>query len=115
MRRVTPGVILLALAACSPAGAEPSAGDRLCATPGYGEPVVALDAATGRIVRQYEDTNDAVEIACHGGVLCVVAGSIDRGQCAEARRSWSAPALVNHDDVVLSADCAVGKRKSVGG
>jgi len=163
-------------------------GDRVYVTPGYGEPVVALDAATGRLVRKYGDTNDAVEIVCHRGVLYVVAGSIDRGQYAEARRrgaasppprnkrllaveaesgkllwkkadgetgellpatlgvsdgraffqgtgqlvcldaatgepvwkaprpvavnrfSWSAPTLVIHGGVVLSADCAVGKR-----
>jgi len=48
-------------------------GDRVYATLGLGEPVVALDAATGETVRTYDKTNGAEEILCSDGVLLVVA------------------------------------------
>jgi len=47
-------------------------GDRVYATLGYGKPVVALDAATGEVLRTYEGTDNAHEIVCSGGKLFVV-------------------------------------------
>ena len=47
-------------------------GNRVYATLGYGKPVVALDAATGDVVRTYEGTDNAHEIVCSGGKLFVV-------------------------------------------
>jgi len=159
-------------------------GDRVYVTLGYNKPVTVLDAATGKVVRTYADTKDAVEMIHDGAVLYVVAGTIDPQKYAESRRrggpspaprgkrivaieadtgkviwkksdtdtdellpatlcvsggyayfqstshvvrldansgqvswkaprpvrvdrvAWSAPTLVVHDDVVLSADCA---------
>ena len=47
-------------------------GDRVYVTLGYGEPVVALDAATGEVVRGYEGTDNTHEIVCHQGKLYLV-------------------------------------------
>jgi len=47
-------------------------GDRVYVTLGYGKPVVALDAATGDLVRTYEGTDNAHEIVCSEGKLFVV-------------------------------------------
>ena len=61
-------------------------GDRVFVTLGYQEPVVALDAATGEIVRRYSETQDAVEFVCDQGVLYVVAGTIDPGEYSSSQR-----------------------------
>ncbi len=47
-------------------------GDRVYATLGYGKPAVALDAATGEVLRTYAGTDNAHEIVCSGGKLFVV-------------------------------------------
>ena len=49
-------------------------GDRVYVTLGYGKPVTALDAATGKTVTTYKETKGALEFICHQGVLLVVAG-----------------------------------------
>ncbi|MEA3366492.1 MAG: PQQ-binding-like beta-propeller repeat protein, partial [Planctomycetota bacterium] len=49
-------------------------GDTVYATLGYGKPVTALDAATGKTLRTYAKTDDALEIVCADGVLYVVLG-----------------------------------------
>ena len=49
-------------------------GDTVYATLGYGKPVVALEAATGKTKRTYKQTGDALEILCDGGVLYVITG-----------------------------------------
>ena len=49
-------------------------GDRVYVTLGYDQPVVALDAATGETVRTYEQTDNALEIIAHDGVLLTVVG-----------------------------------------
>ena len=47
-------------------------GDCVYVTLGYGSPVCALDAATGRTVRTYAQTANATEFICHDGILLVV-------------------------------------------
>ena len=47
-------------------------GDRVYATLGYDKPVVAMDAATGKLLRTYEATANAHEIVCSDGKLLVV-------------------------------------------
>ena len=47
-------------------------GERVYATLGYGKPVVAMDAATGEVLRTYEGTPNAHEIVCSDGKLFVV-------------------------------------------
>ncbi|HIE51691.1 MAG TPA: methyltransferase domain-containing protein, partial [Armatimonadetes bacterium] len=59
--------------------------DRVYVTLGYGKPVSALDAATGATVKTYEGTDGAAEIVYDGGVLFVVAGSLDPKEAAAAK------------------------------
>ncbi len=47
-------------------------GDRVYVTLGYDKPVTALDAATGKVVRTYEGTENTHEIVCHDGRLYLV-------------------------------------------
>jgi outer membrane protein assembly factor BamB len=49
-------------------------GDRVYVTLGYGEPVTALDAATGETVRTYAGTEGTQEILYYDGTLLVVLG-----------------------------------------
>jgi len=49
-------------------------GDRVYVTLGYGKAVTALDAATGKTLRTYGQTRNALEIIHHEGVLFVVVG-----------------------------------------
>jgi len=57
-------------------------GDRVYVTLGYDEPVSALDAATGEIVRTYAGTEGTQEIVHDDGMLLLVLG--------ERRRDWGA-------------------------
>lgn len=50
-------------------------GDRVYVTASLDGPVVALDAATGEVVRQYADTEHTEEILAADGVLYLVAGT----------------------------------------
>jgi len=49
-----------------------AAGDRVYATLGYGRAVVAMDAATGEVLRTYAGTQNAHEIVCSDGKLFIV-------------------------------------------
>jgi outer membrane protein assembly factor BamB len=51
-----------------------AAGDRVYVTLGYGKPITILDAATGKIVRECEQTTDAMELAFDDGTLFAVVG-----------------------------------------
>jgi len=51
-----------------------AAGDRVYITLGYGEPVTALDATTGRTVHTYDQTPNALEIIVHNNKLIAVLG-----------------------------------------
>lgn len=46
--------------------------DRVYVSGGIGHPMLALDAATGMLVREYEGTTTTVEIILSGGVLFVI-------------------------------------------
>ncbi|MHC4403699.1 MAG: outer membrane protein assembly factor BamB family protein [Planctomycetota bacterium] len=50
-------------------------GQRVYVTLGLGEPLTALDAATGQTVHTYRQTDNAEEIVCSEGVLFVQVGS----------------------------------------
>jgi len=52
-------------------------GDKVYVTVGYGTPLAALDAATGKTLRTYEGTRGTLEIVFRDGVLYLVAGSVD--------------------------------------
>ena len=58
-------------------------GDRIYVTLGYGQPVAALDAATGEPRKTYEGTDGTEEIILHDGRLFVVACDVDAAQAAE--------------------------------
>ncbi|NQT86107.1 PQQ-binding-like beta-propeller repeat protein [bacterium] len=49
-------------------------GERVYVTLGYGKPVTALDAATGKTLATYAGTANAVEFIWHDGTLLVVVG-----------------------------------------
>ncbi|MFO7902262.1 MAG: PQQ-binding-like beta-propeller repeat protein [Pirellulaceae bacterium] len=57
--------------------------DRVYVTLGYGEPVTALDAATGETVRTYADTEETQEIVYDDGTLLLVLGRRDRSWRAQ--------------------------------
>ena len=49
-------------------------GDRVYVTLGYGKPITAIDAATGKTVAEYKDTAGAMEFVCHDRVLLAIVG-----------------------------------------
>ena len=49
-------------------------GDRVYVTLGYGQPVAALDAATGETIRQYDGTEGTQEFVFHDGRLYAAIG-----------------------------------------
>lgn len=58
-------------------------GDRVYVTLGYGEPVTALDAATGETIRTYAETEETQEIVYHDGTLHLVLGRRDHSWRAQ--------------------------------
>ena len=52
-------------------------GHRVYVTLGLGEPLVALDAATGSTIRTYQQTQNTEEFVCSSGVLFVQSGTAD--------------------------------------
>ncbi len=81
---------------------------RVFVTPGYGKPVVALDAATGKAVRTYDATAGATEIVHRDGVLYVVAGkAADAGATKATRRGRYSPSV--HDKRLLAIRAATGE------
>lgn len=59
--------------------------NRVFVTPGYGKPVVALDAATGQELSSYPETEGAEEVIYRDGVVYAVIGN--RKAVLEARRA----------------------------
>ena len=50
-------------------------GDHVYVTLGYGKPITALDAATGKTVATYAETAGAMEFVCSAGTLYAVVGN----------------------------------------
>jgi len=70
-------------------------GDRVYVTMDINGPVSALDAATGKTIRTYEQTKGALEIIHDQGTLFVVVGQTPRDQMpTEAPRSARRPGFV---------------------
>jgi len=66
--------------------------DRVYVTLGYGQPVTALDAATGQTVRTYAGTEGTQEIVCLNDTLLLVLGKPDRKwRAQEAKQIVSQP------------------------
>jgi outer membrane protein assembly factor BamB len=72
-----------------------SVGDVVYVTLGYGEPVSALNAATGELLRNYEGTEGTEEIVYSQGVLYLVVGDTRDQQELDAavRRGEALPAV----------------------
>ncbi|MFZ5829173.1 MAG: PQQ-binding-like beta-propeller repeat protein [Planctomycetota bacterium] len=85
-----------------------SVGDTVYATLGYGEPVTALDGATGEILRSFEGTAGAEEIVCHDGTLYVVIGRpSDQDKLNDAVRAEEPlPPVTRH---IAALDARTGK------
>jgi len=75
-------------------------GERVYVAAGLTDPVIALDAATGRIVKTYEDTKPTQEIILSDGVLYLLvdpkippvdyrAGSTGYGEIGRASNGWA--------------------------
>ena len=63
--------------------------DRVYVTLGFGEPVTALDAATGETVREYAGTEGTREILYDKGLLYLVTGEVitaEKEAAADAAR-----------------------------
>lgn len=80
-------------------------GDRVYVTLGYGKPVTALDAATGRTVETYEATRGGLEILCWRDKLFVVTGRIDTKRPADSGRRYY-PAPAPRDKGIVAVDAA---------
>ena len=79
-------------------------GDTVYATLGYGKPVTALDAATGKTLRTYEQTDDALEIVCAGGRLYLVLGpGLSHGAARTEHEKAGRAAYVSPDNKRLMA------------
>jgi len=85
-----------------------AAPDRVYVTLGYGKPVTALEAASGDVVRTYDETEGALEILHDAGVLYVLAGTIDPRAYAEARKR-SRPSPSPHRKRILAIRADSGK------
>jgi outer membrane protein assembly factor BamB len=93
-------------------------GDRVYVTLGTDAPLVALDAATGRTVRTYENTKVTEEILCDNGVLFLVVAA--GGQplrsdpkriyksLAEIRAANTGPLWTEAPRVVMAVEAASG-------
>ena len=81
--------------------------DRAYVTPGYGKPVVALDAATGETVHEYRGTDGTEEIIYHEGVLYLVIGDRKEVNPSQARRRGAVPQP--HDKQIRALEADTGK------
>lgn len=63
-------------------------GDRVYVTLGLHAPLVAIDAATGKTVREYENTGGTEEIVLHRGVLLLALRSVTDQRRAELEK-WA--------------------------
>lgn len=93
-------------------------GDRVYVTLGYGEPVVALDAVSGKTIHTYAGTEGAREIIFYDGALLTVCGGENhKWKSAQAKQivtqkdyappfeRYSPPA---HDTRVVAVEAATG-------
>ncbi|MHC4627262.1 MAG: outer membrane protein assembly factor BamB family protein, partial [Planctomycetota bacterium] len=85
-----------------------ASGQRVYVTLGYGEPVTALDAASGKVLRVYKDTDGTHEIIYSDGTLYLVLGLIDLAAYEQTRstRSFSPPI---HDKRIVAVDAETAR------
>ena len=58
-------------------------GNRVYVTLGFHEPLSALDAATGQVIKVYEQTRGTEEVLCHKGILLLVVREVTDERAAE--------------------------------
>ena len=85
-----------------------AAGDRLYTTLGYHAPLVALEAASGRTLMTYEDTQETDEILYHAGqlVLCIRSSS-DNGSASKLKKAKFQQEFP--DATLVAIDAATGR------
>ncbi len=83
-------------------------GERVFVTLGYGKPVVALDAATGKTVRTYAGSEGAHEILYDAGRLFLVLGVFEKGAAAEKRKKGTSDAFLR-EKYFQVVDAGTGK------
>jgi len=86
-----------------------AANNHVYVTLGYGEPITALDAATGITVKTYSDTEDAHEILFDNGVLYVVLGDVDKEKADEAAQQMG-PSPPPRNKRLLAIDAESGNQ-----
>jgi len=75
---------------------------------GMSEPVSALDAATGKTVRTYEDSKGAEELILHEGILLVLTGSPEAEQAA-VDPAWKSRAKYPNQKSIVAIEADTGK------
>ncbi len=79
-------------------------GDEVYVTLGYGEPLVALDAATGEIKRTYQNTEGTEEVIVAGGKIFLVIGDLEEQRAVDAAvRRGESVSSVRKEVVALDA------------
>ncbi len=86
-----------------------ASGDRVYVTLGYGGPLSELDAATGEVVRVYENTEGAHEIIFSNGILYLVAGEIDQKAYKQASEIDSFSPQIQ-DKRIMAINAKTGKK-----
>ncbi|MFV2065867.1 MAG: PQQ-binding-like beta-propeller repeat protein [Pirellulales bacterium] len=95
-------------------------GDRVYVTLGYGQPVIALDAATGETIRTYSGTDGTREILCYDDTLLLVLGDPKKDwRARKAKQIVSQPGYSppfeeftppSHQMHVMAVDADTGER-----
>ncbi len=80
-----------------------AAGDRVYVSLGIGEPLAALDAASGKTIKVYEGTAGTREFVHDGKALYAIAGDVE-DQKKIARRGYSTIKIVPRELVALDAE-----------
>ncbi|MDH4239105.1 MAG: PQQ-binding-like beta-propeller repeat protein [Phycisphaerae bacterium] len=75
-------------------------GERIYVTLGLHAPLSAVDAATGEVVKVYEDTRGTEEIVCHKGILLLVIRSVTDERTAELDE-WAQLAKQKHSPLYV--------------
>ncbi len=74
-----------------------AAGDRLYATLAIDAPLSALDAATGKTIRIYDETKVAEEVLCSGGVLILSVAADGQPLRSDPEKRYATVAEMNKD------------------
>ena len=85
-----------------------ASGDKVYVPLGMSKPVSALDAATGKIVKTYENTKGAEELILHDGILLVVTGSPEAEQAA-VDPAWQGRAKYPNEKTIVAVQAGNGE------